>query len=57
MDHRTWRKSSYSGTQSNCVELAWEHRSPLIRDTKGDPDTILSLPRHAWHTFLTITTR
>lgn len=57
MADRVWRKSSFSGTQTACVELAWDNGSPLVRDTKGDPDTVLPLPHHAWQTFLTITTR
>jgi hypothetical protein len=32
-----WRKSSYSGTQSNCVEVAEVGHVVAVRDSK-DPD-------------------
>jgi hypothetical protein len=35
---RRWRKSSYTGTNGNCVELA--HTRDLIRDSKN-PGPIL----------------
>ncbi len=33
----TWRKSSYSGTQENCVEAAFAPEGVAVRDSK-DPD-------------------
>ncbi|MGX7827629.1 DUF397 domain-containing protein [Actinokineospora sp. 24-640] len=57
MTDPTWRKSSFSATESACVELAWDGSTPLVRDTKGAPDKILRLPDQAWRTFLSITTR
>lgn len=57
MTDRDWRKSSFSGTESNCVELAWDGPAPLVRDTKGAPDEVLRLPDEAWRTFLSLTTR
>ena len=33
----SWRKSSYSGTQSSCVEVAFGATRAAVRDSK-DPD-------------------
>jgi Domain of unknown function (DUF397) len=35
---RRWRKSSYTGTNGNCVELA--HTGDLIRDSKNPGPTL-----------------
>ncbi|WP_082114499.1 DUF397 domain-containing protein [Lentzea aerocolonigenes] len=45
----TWRKSSYSGTASDCVEVG---RGVGIRDSKA-PTTHLALSDNAWSAFLT----
>ena len=45
----TWRKSSYSGTSSDCVEVG--HRVG-IRDSKA-PATHLPVSGKAWSAFLT----
>jgi hypothetical protein len=44
----TWRKSSYSGSGDNCVEVG---RSVGIRDSKA-PATHISVSADAWATFL-----
>lgn len=46
-------KSSYSGTQSNCVEVAVTTTGGrAIRDTKHPHSPLLHLTAHAWHAFL-----
>ena len=45
----TWRKSSYSGTSSDCVEVG---RGVGIRDSKA-PTTHLPVSAKAWSAFLT----
>ncbi|UUU23899.1 DUF397 domain-containing protein [Streptomyces sp. DSM 40750] len=48
-----FRKSSYSGTQSNCVEVAPTTTGGLaIRDTKNPHGPLLLLSPNGWHTFL-----
>jgi hypothetical protein len=34
MSHHTWRKSTYSVTAANCVELATVGATVLLRDSK-----------------------
>jgi hypothetical protein len=43
----TWRKSSYSGVQSECVEVKLD-RSVGIRDTKARQHGELTVSRAAW---------
>ncbi|GGK69059.1 hypothetical protein Sme01_14420 [Sphaerisporangium melleum] len=49
-----WQKSSYSGTDDNCVEVA---RLPLgglaIRDSKNPTGPALRFTAGEWHTFIT----
>jgi len=47
-----WRKSSYSGSGNNCVEVG---RSVGIRDSKA-PATHLPVSAEAWSAFLKLTT-
>ncbi|MFF1608528.1 DUF397 domain-containing protein [Amycolatopsis sp. NPDC058278] len=42
-----WRKSSYSGAESNCVEVKLD-RSVGIRDTKARAHGELNVSRAAW---------
>ena len=42
-----WRKSSYSGGQSDCVEVRLD-RSVGIRDTKAREHGHLTVSRAAW---------
>ncbi|WP_216210648.1 DUF397 domain-containing protein [Amycolatopsis aidingensis] len=41
----TWRKSSYSGSESNCVELAVTADRTAIRDSKDPEGGALVLTR------------
>jgi Domain of unknown function (DUF397) len=49
----TWVKSSHSGSEGNCVEVAADpagHRV-LIRDSKNPGGKVLEIPVAAWHKF------
>ncbi|WIX88803.1 DUF397 domain-containing protein [Amycolatopsis sp. DG1A-15b] len=47
MENVTWRKSSFSGGQSECVEVKLD-RSVGIRDTKARAHGELTVSRAAW---------
>ena len=47
-----WRKSSYSLTGGNCVEVACDGSRVLIRDSNTDPDMILSSEYDSWRIFI-----
>ena len=46
-----WRKSSRSGSGSNCVEVAFTP-GPAVRDSKNPSGPTLAFPVSAWSTFL-----
>lgn len=50
-----WRKSTYSGSEANCLEAASAARAIAVRDTKqahlGPNRTILSFTPTAWEKF------
>jgi Domain of unknown function (DUF397) len=52
MTEQTWIKSSYSGSQANCVEVA---RNPAdvvaVRDSKDPHGPVLAIERCAWQAF------
>jgi hypothetical protein len=48
-----WRKSSYSGSQTNCVEVGKSAGLVTIRDTTGRQGPALAVSGDAWATFLT----
>lgn len=50
MTERTWRTSSFSGSQANCVEVAAIDRV-LVRDTKNKSGAVLRFPPAAWRQF------
>jgi Domain of unknown function (DUF397) len=54
----TWRKSSYSGTgtNDNCVEVAFSGQAVAIRDSKN-PTARLSLPGTSFAALATLTRR
>ncbi|MFD9959227.1 DUF397 domain-containing protein [Amycolatopsis sp. NPDC058986] len=43
-----WRKSSYSGTETNCVEVAFGTAEAAIRDSKDPAGGALVLGRAAF---------
>ncbi|GHE38816.1 DUF397 domain-containing protein [Streptomyces capitiformicae] len=47
-----FRKSSYSGTQSNCVEVAPTTGGRAIRDSKNPHGPLLHLGPDGWRAFL-----
>jgi hypothetical protein len=52
--HVTWRKASYSGSNTNCVEVAGVGRRAvcLVRDSKDPEGGRLVFPRRAWDEYL-----
>ncbi|MEV7040285.1 DUF397 domain-containing protein [Amycolatopsis sp. NPDC051061] len=47
----TWRTSSYTGSQGNCVEVA-SGETVLVRDTKDRSGGTLAVEPRAWEAFL-----
>jgi hypothetical protein len=47
-----WRKSTYSGTDNDCVELLIEETSTGIRDTKNRNGGSLTFSTVSWQKFL-----
>lgn len=53
MENLTWRKSSRSGTQGNCVEVATNQPGTvLIRDSKDKTGPVLTCSSADWRSFL-----
>lgn len=51
-DQIVWRKSSYSGSQTDCVEVAPMPGAAGIRDSKNVDGGELRVPRTAWRSFV-----
>ena len=50
----SWRKSSYSNTGANCVEVARTHSGKVtVRDSKDPDGRPLSFSPDEWQTFIT----
>lgn len=47
----TWRKSSRSADQGNCVELAGLSGRVAVRDSKNPDQAAILVPRNRWSTF------
>lgn len=47
-----WRKSSYSGANNNCVEVADLPSATAVRDSKHPEGTVLAFPATEWTVFL-----
>lgn len=47
-----WRKSSYSGGEGNCVEVADHGNRVLVRDTKDRNGVMLRFTPDAWRRFV-----
>lgn len=52
MDNLGFRKSSYSGGSSNCVEIADTPAIHAVRDSKSPQQDPLTFPHEAWSRFL-----
>jgi hypothetical protein len=48
---RTWRKSSYSSAQGNCVEVCTDEATVAVRDSKNVPGPVLTISSQAWSEF------
>jgi Domain of unknown function (DUF397) len=51
VDSATWRTSSYTGTNGNCVEVGGTAGAVWVRDTKDRNGAALSIPAYAWARF------
>lgn len=47
-----WRKSSYSGSQANCVEVGSATGLVRVRDTKDRQGPALTVSADAWRRFI-----
>jgi Domain of unknown function (DUF397) len=47
-----WRKSSYSNSSANCVQIAFNDLRVAARDSKHPAGPTLDWPAAAWTTFL-----
>jgi Domain of unknown function (DUF397) len=52
MTRYDWRKSSYSGGQGNCVEVAPLRDGVAVRDSKDPQGPALRFPGDAWRAFV-----
>lgn len=51
-----WHKSSFSGNEYECVEVALRQGQVLARDSKDRTGPVLAFPAAAWSEFLTALT-
>lgn len=52
MDNLVYGKSSYSGQQNNCVEVAPLRDGTAVRDSKDPDGPILTFPEDTWRAFI-----
>lgn len=50
--HVQWRKSSHSGSETNCVEVAFLGDTIATRDSKNRSGPVLVFNRGEWAAFL-----
>jgi hypothetical protein len=51
MTELNWHKSSYSGSQANCVEVASLPHAVALRDSKNPDGPKLAFAPEMWRTF------
>ncbi|MFC9425807.1 DUF397 domain-containing protein [Streptomyces sp. NPDC056987] len=52
---RSWRKSSYSGHEGACVEIADSVSGAVrVRDSKAPEGPALTFPSAAWRVFISV---
>jgi predicted secreted Zn-dependent protease len=51
-DHVVWRKSSLSGANGNCVEVALTPRQVLVRDSEDPSGPLLTFTFAQWECFI-----
>lgn len=51
-NQQAWRKSSYSGSDTNCVEVAPLPGSTAVRDSKNPTGGRLHVAAGAWRRFV-----
>ncbi|MCX2954472.1 DUF397 domain-containing protein [Lentzea sp. NEAU-D7] len=49
---KTWRKSSYTAPDNNCVELAVGEAETAVRDSKDPAGISVTITAHVWTCFL-----
>lgn len=47
-----WKRSSYSGDNGNCVEVAMVADVQVVRDSKNTDGPALAFPASAWEGFI-----
>jgi hypothetical protein len=47
----SWRKSSYTSSEGNCVEVAFVDPAIAVRDSKDPGGPALAFGRRAWREF------
>lgn len=47
-----WRKSTFSGPETECVEVAFRPGAVGVRDSKNPAGGALVLPEPAWREFI-----
>jgi hypothetical protein len=52
-EYIVWRKSSYSGSGSACVEVARPQTGILVRDSKRPDGPAIAFTSAPWRSFLT----
>jgi hypothetical protein len=52
LSHATWRKSSYSSQDGNCVEVAELPGVVSVRDSKNPDGPVLTITHPHWAAFI-----
>ena len=52
MTEQTWRKSSFSGSQANCIEVGQDGAGLAVRDSKDTSGPVLTIRPRSWRRFM-----